>query len=387
MSKHRAVPMVDLAAQHAPLRAEINEAIARVLDSQRFVGGPEVEALERSMARLCETEFAVGCASGTDALILALEAAGVGTGDAVLCPSFTFFATAGAIARLGARPVFVDIDPATLDVGPDQAEAGRALCPDAKALLAVHLFGRVAPMGPLLRWADQHGIALIEDAAQAIGGRDADGIAAGAGGLAGCFSFFPSKNLGALGDGGVITTRSEAMAERLRTLRNHGAGPDGFHRVAGTNSRIDALQAAVLGVKLRYLDEWTKRRSEHAAEYDRLFTEAGATTGQPVDRTRPLSTPRPEPAPGIHVHNQYVVRVEAGTRKTLRAQLAEDGIETRIYYERGVHLEPCFAGALAAPLPATEAACRETLALPIRPELSTADREYVAARVIRGLFR
>jgi len=381
------IPMVDLAAELAPLRPQIDEAIARVLDGQRFVGGPEVEAFERAVAGLCESEFAVGCNSGSDALLLALEAAGVGPGDAVLCPAFTFFATAGSIARLGARPVFVDVDPATLDVGPDQAEAGRALCPEARAIVPVDLFGRVAPMGPLVAWAEAHGIAVVEDAAQAIGARDLDGLPAASRGLAGCFSFFPSKNLGALGDGGLVVTRSAALAERLRELREYGRGRDGLHRVAGTNSRLDALQAAVLRVKLGHLDEWTKRRREHADAYDRRFAAAGARPGAPVDRGHPLSTPPPVPAPGRHVHNQYVVRVPADRRDALRADLEGHGIETRIYYERGLHREPCFAGMPAAPLPETEAACRETLALPIRPELDPADREFVAERILDFLAR
>lgn len=383
---HR-IPMVDLAAELAPLRAEIDEAIARVLDGQRFVGGPEVEAFERAIAGLCQSEFAVSCNSGSDALLLALEAAGVGPGDAVLCPAFSFFATAGSIARLGARPVFVDVDPATLDVGPDEAEAGLARCPEAQVIVPVDLFGRVAPMGPLVAWADAHGIAVVEDAAQAIGACDADGAPAASRGLAGCFSFFPSKNLGAMGDGGLVVTRSAGLTERLRELREYGRGPDGRHRVAGTNSRLDAIQAAVLRVKLDHLEPWTKRRREHADAYDRRFAAAGARPGAHVDPSSPLSTPLPVPGPGRHVYNQYVVRVPADRRDALRADLEAHGIETRIYYERGLHQEPCFAPLPAAPLPETEAACRETLALPIRPELDSADRELVAERVVEFLFR
>lgn len=385
MKRH--VAMVDLAAQLAPLREEIDQAVARVLDSQRFVGGPEVEAFEQAIARLCETEFAIGCNSGTDAVLLALEAAGVASGDSVLCPAFTFFATAGSIARLGARPVFVDVDPITLDVGPEQAEAGLAACPEARAIVPVDLFGRVAPMGPLLAWADAHGLAVVEDAAQAIGARDAEGHPAASRGLAGCFSFFPSKNLGAFGDGGLVTTRSAALAQRLRELRDYGRGPDGLHHVAGTNSRLDALQAAVLRVKLGHLDDWAKHRREHATAYDQRFAAAGALPGVPVDRTTPFSTPLPVPAPGLHAQNQYVVRVVAEQREALRAELNAHGIETRIYYERGLHREPCFAGVASAPLPATEAACRETLALPIRPELDPHDREHVAERLIAFLHR
>jgi len=378
--------MVGLAAQFAPLREEIEEAVQAVLASQRFIGGPEVEALEAAIAQLCGTEFAVGCASGSDALLLALQAAGVGRGDDVLCPSFTFFATAGAVARLGARPVFVDVDPGTLDVGPAQAEAGRAISQRPRAIVPVDLFGRVAPIAPLLEWAAPHGIAVLEDAAQAIGARDADGAPAGSRALAGCFSFFPSKNLGAFGDGGIVTTRSESLAERARALRDHGRGADGLHHEVGTNSRLDALQAAVLRVKLRHLDGWSKRRHEHAEAYDRRFGAAGALPGGPIDAGHPLSTPPPAITPAIHAHNQYVVRVPGPRRDALRARLAEAGVETRVYYERGLHQEPCFAGLPAAPLPATEAACCETLALPIHPDLQPEDREYVAELLIRFLF-
>jgi len=378
--------MAGLAAQLAPLRGEIAEALEGVLATQRFIGGPEVEALETAIAGLCEREFAVACGSGSDALLLSLQAAGIGPGDEVLCPAFTFFATAGAVARLGARPVFVDVDPATLDVGPEQAEAGWAVGERPRAIVPVDLFGRVAPIASLIEWAGARDIALVEDAAQAIGARDAEGAPAGSRGLAGCFSFFPSKNLGAFGDGGLVATDSAPLAEILRALRDHGRGPDGRHHRVGTNSRLDVLQAAVLRVKLAHLDRWTRRRQEHAADYDRRFSGLGARPGVPVDADHPLSTPPAAPAPGMHVYNQYVVRVHAPRRDGLRAALARAGVETRIYYERGLHHEPCFAGAPAAPLPATDAACRETLALPVHPALEPADREYVVERVARFLF-
>jgi dTDP-4-amino-4,6-dideoxygalactose transaminase len=377
--------MVDLAAQVEPLRAAIDEAIARVVSSQRFIGGPEVEAFEAAMAGLCGSAFAVACASGSDALLLALQAAGVGPGDAVLCPSFSFFATAGSVARLGARPVFVDVDPETLVVGPEQAEAGRRVAPDARAIVPVDLFGRVAPIGALLAWAEPHGIAVVEDAAQALAGRDVDGVPAGGRAHATAISFFPSKNLGAFGDGGLVATGSETLAERVRSLRDHGLGPDGRHHLVGTNSRLDALQAAVLRVKVEHLDAWTKRRHDHADAYDRRFARAGAHVGGPADASRPLTTPPPVAAPGRHVHNQYVIRVEAKRRESLRARLGDHGIETRIYYPRGIHEEPCFAGADAASLPATRSAAAQCLALPIRPELTPAERDEIADRVIEGL--
>jgi dTDP-4-amino-4,6-dideoxygalactose transaminase len=249
-------------------------------------------------------------------------------------------------------------------------------------VIPVDLFGRVAPVGELAAWAEARGMFVIEDAAQAIGARDAEGRPAGSRGLAGAFSFFPSKNLGAFGDGGLVTTQSEALASRLRELRNHGRGSDGLHRVVGTNSRLDALQAAVLRVKLRHLESWTKQRLENADFYDRRFAEAGMRPAGQGSGDAPLRTPPPVPAPAVHVYNQYVVRVRADLRDPLRQHLAERGVETRIYYERGLHREPCFAELATPPLPASEAACRETLALPIHPELSPADREHVAESVI-----
>jgi len=376
------IPMADLPAQYATLRAEITEAVEPVLASQGFIGGPEVTALEEAMARLCGTDFAVSCASGSDALLLSLQAAGVGPGDAVLCPALTFFATAGAVARFGARPVFVDVDPATLTVGPEQAEAGRTAAGGrVRAIVPVDLFGRVAPLGPLLAWAAPLGVAVVEDAAQAIAARDADGLPTGSRGLAGAFSFFPSKNLGGFGDGGCVTTGSAALAERVRSLANHGVGADGRHQTVGTNSRLDALQAAVLRVKLRHLDAWTKRRREHAEAYDARFAAAGARPGT-LAGDAPLATPPPEPSPGVHVYNQYVVRVPADRRDALAAHLAQAGIETRVYYPRALHQEPCFAGAAAAPLPAAEAACREGLALPVHPELAPGALDEVADRVV-----
>jgi len=378
--------MAGLAAQIAPLRGEIAKAVEGVVTSQRFIGGPEVEALEAAIAGLCRREFAIACGSGSDALLLSLQAAGIGPGDDVLCPAFTFFATAGAVARLGARPVFIDVDPATLDVGPEQAEAGWAVSERPRAILPVDLFGRVAPIAALSEWAGARELALVEDAAQALGARDAEGRPSGSRGLAGCFSFFPSKNLGGFGDGGLVATDDADMAERLRALRDHGRGVDGRHHMVGTNSRLDALQAAVLRVKLAHLDGWTRQRREHAEDYDRRFAALGARPGAAVAADRPLATPPVAPAPAVHGYNQYVVRVHAPRRDALRADLARAGIETRVYYERGLHREPCFAGLPAAPLPVTEAACGETLALPVHPALSPSDCEYVVDRVHRFLF-
>jgi dTDP-4-amino-4,6-dideoxygalactose transaminase len=373
--------MLDLPAQHAPIRSEIDDALRRVLESHHFVAGPEVAAFERELAAFCETSFAVACGSGSDALLLALLAVGVGPEDEVICPAYTFFATAGAIARAGARPVFADIDPSTflLDVG-----HARDLCrshPRVRAILPVHLFGRAPDMDSILAIAWELGVPVVQDAAQAIGTRDDAGMPAGSRGTAGCFSFYPSKNLGAFGDGGIVTTNDAEVADRLRRLRQHGSHPDHASRV-GFNSRLDAIQAAVLRVKLRHLDEWTKARCENALFYDAAFARGG-------DLGVAVRTPTPVLPPAVHSYHQYVVRVPAARRDALRAHLAEEGIDARIYYQRGLHQHVAFAreGRAPASLPETEACSREALALPVHPELSASQRERVADRVIAFLRR
>lgn len=379
-----AVPLLDLKAQYLALRDEIDAAIAGVLDSQRFIMGPEVEALEREVAAYAGTSYAVACASGSDALLLALTAVGVGPGDEVLCPSYTFFATAGAIWRLGARPVFCDIEPGGYNVDPQRMREVAAGCRRLKVLLPVDLFGRVADLGAILALGQEFGVPVIEDAAQAIGARDASGARAGSRAAIGCFSFFPSKNLGAFGDGGIVTTGDALLAERMAILRLHGSKPKYYHRLVGFNSRLDALQAAVVRVKLRHLDAWTKRRQENAAWYDAVFARAGAATSGGPAGTLALWTPRPTPPPASHIYNQYVLRVPGELRDPLREELARRKIGSEIYYPLGLHQQECFAelGHREGDLPETEAAARETLAVPVYPELAPAQREHVAETVV-----
>ncbi len=360
---------LDLGAQHAEIRAEITQAIERVIDGGCFLLGPEVEAFEREFAAYCDRQFAVGCASGSDALLLALLALGIAPGDEVLCPAYSFFATAGSIARLGAKPVFADIDPATFNLDPDQTRRVAADRPRLRAILPVHLFGQVADMEALTDLAEELGVPIVEDAAQSIGADDAQGRRAGSRGSLACFSFYPSKNLGALGDAGMVVTDDAELAEKLRRLRVHGATRGEPHREVGIGSRLDAVQAAVLRVKLRHLERWTKSRREHAALYDRRFSAAGI----------PLRTPRPTAPCARHVYHQYVARVPAELRDPLRTHLDEHKVETAVYYSRGLHEEPCFAQLdhRSRDFPHTEAATRECVALPVHAELEPAQIEHV----------
>ena len=362
------VPLLDLTRQFQPIRDEVMAAIARVCDSQQFILGAEVEALERELAGLLEVRHAVGVSSGTDALLVAMMACGVGPGDEVVVPVYSFFATAGSVARLGARPVFVDIDPATFNLDPDRAAS--AITPRTRAVVPVHLFGQSADLEPILQAVEGRGIAVIEDAAQAIGARHGGRRVGGIGDL-GCFSFFPSKNLGAFGDGGLVTTNDDRLAARVRLLRNHGMEPKYWHRAVGGNFRLDAVQAAVLRVKARRLAEWTEARQRNALRYRRLFREAGLDeVGLPVE------------APGRdHIYNQFVVRVPH--RDRLRAWLSERGIGTEVYYPVPFHLQPCFAdlGWREGDFPHAEAAARETLALPIFGELTAAEQERVVGEI------
>ncbi|MDJ0869506.1 MAG: DegT/DnrJ/EryC1/StrS family aminotransferase [Myxococcota bacterium] len=367
------VRMLDLAAQHAALGDELRAALEGVLASGQLVLGPEVEALERELADFCETAHAVACGSGTDALRLALTALDVGAGDEVLCPGFSFFASAGAIALQGARPVFADVDPASCGVTPASLRQAARGCSRLRAVLVVHLYGRPLELAPLLDVARELGVPLIEDAAQAIGARDASGRRVGGHGAVGCFSFYPTKNLAGAGEGGLCTTDDPALAARIARLRNHGQGPDQRHVEVGFNARMDALQAAVLRVKLPHLEPWTEARRAHAAGYDAAFAAAGARDARaPLDAGGlPLRTPAPLVAPAGHVYHQYVVRVPAARRAALIAHLAERGVESAVYYPLGLHQQPCFADAApAAGLPATEAAAREVLALPVHEQLA-----------------
>jgi dTDP-4-amino-4,6-dideoxygalactose transaminase len=359
------VPLLDLKAQYAEIKTEMDEAVHRVLDGTRFIGGPEVAALEQEVARYSQCEHAIGCASGTDALLLGLRAIGVGPGDDVVTSAYSFFASAGVVVNAGGRPVFMDIDPRTYNLDPHRLEA--AITPATKAVIAVHLYGQCCDLTAVRAVCDKHQLWLVEDAAQAIGS-EWEGRRAGSVGHLGCFSFFPSKNLGAAGDGGMVATNDAELADRVRLLREHGARPKYHHELVGTNSRLDALQAAILRVKLRHLDRWSEARARNAAAYDRLLE--GTRVG------RPYRDPRTR-----HIYNQYVIR--APQRDALRAHLGDRGIGTEIYYPIPLHLQKCFAtlGHQPGDMPQAEAAAQETLALPIYPELTEEQIRYVAATV------
>jgi dTDP-4-amino-4,6-dideoxygalactose transaminase len=376
------VPLLDLKPQYAPLAAEIQEAIARVCASQHFILGPAVKELEAAVAAYSQCRFGIGVSSGTDALLLALMALGIGPGDAVITSPFTFFATAGTIARCGARPLFCDIDPATFNLSAAVVESfisehcdvrGRELVHRAsgarvRAMMPVHLYGQVAHMNAVSSVAERHGLKVIEDAAQAIGAEDAAHRRAGSFGDIGCLSFFPTKNLGAFGDAGMCVTNDATLAERMEILRVHGGKPKYYHALIGGNFRLDELQAAVLNIKLKHLDAWSAGRQRNAAYYDAAFARAN-TAGA-------IESPRAEP--GIrHIYNQYVIR--ASSRDALRAHLTAAGIGTEIYYPVPLHLQPCFAylGYQAGEFPYSERAAAETLALPIYPELAEAQLQYV----------
>lgn len=366
------VPLLDLKAQHQTIRAEVLAAVENVFDSQQFILGSEVEAFEREAAAYCRVKHAIGCGSGSDALLLALMALGIGPGDEVITVSYTFFATASAITRLGAKPVFVDIalDDFNLDV--DQVE--RAITPRTKAILPVHLFGQCAEMHPLLDLAIHHRLPVIEDAAQAIGAdylKYGEDGRAGTMGTMGCFSFFPSKNLGGAGEGGLLTTNDDALAARLRLLRVHGMQPKYYHQVVGINSRLDALQAAVLRVKLRHLDEWHAARQRNAGRYALLFAEAGLEEVT-------LPTVRPQRR---HIFNQYTIR--CARRDELLKHLQANGVGCEVYYPVPLHQQECFAylGYGAGDLPRTEQAAREALSLPIYPELTAEMQAYVVEQI------
>ncbi|MCP5066965.1 MAG: DegT/DnrJ/EryC1/StrS family aminotransferase [bacterium] len=385
-----AVPLLDLRAQYSEIAAEVDEAIRQVVQNQRFVMGEEVSALEEEIAAYTGARHAIGCASGSDALLLALWARGVGPGDAVLCPTYTFFGTAGSIARLGARPVFVDIDPATYNICLDSARRVARDRSDLKAIVPVDLYGQAADLDGVRTLADELGLAVIEDAAQAIGSRDVKGQRVGSGCEQVCFSFFPSKNLGAYGDGGMITTQSDELAERARLLRLHGAEPKYHHALVGMNSRLDALQAAVLRVKLRHLESWHDRRQQNADHYDALFREAGALDSRfslDQDSSLALRVPARPSDSARHIFNQYIVRVPADRRDALREHLASREIGSEIYYPIPLHLQACFKdlGGRPGDHPNAERAAKETVALPVFPELSKAQREAVAGAVIEFL--
>ena len=362
------VPLLDLKAQFVPLRDEILAAIARVCDSQRFILGPEGEALERELAAILDVKHAVGVSSGTDALIVSMMALGIGKADEVITSTFSFFATAGSIVRVGATPVFVDIDPVTYNLDP--AAVARAVTPRTRAIMPVHLYGLCADMDPILEIARQHKLAVVEDACQAIGSRYKGRPAGGLGAIA-AFSFFPSKNLNAFGDAGLVTTNDDELAKRVRRLRVHGSERKYYHQEVGGNFRLDELQAAVLRVKAPHLGRWNEARRANAARYARLFAEAGAKRV-----TRPV-----EPPGYHHIYHQYVVRVP--NRDDVRERLAQAGIGSEVYYPVPLHLQECFAslGCRAGDCPVAEAAAREVLALPIYAELTEAQQRTVVDRI------
>ena len=367
------VPFINLVAQYRGIADEIREAVDRVFSAQAFVLGDEVAEFECDLAEYCDSRDAIGCASGTDALILSLMAANVGRGDEVITSPFTFFATAGAIHRVGAKPVFVDIDPHSFNLDTNQVEA--ALTGRTRAVMPVHLFGQCAEMEPLWRIAVRNGLSIIEDACQAIGA-EYRGRRAGVLGTLGCFSFFPTKNLGGAGDGGLITTDDPELAARLRRLRNHGDSGGYQHVEIGTNSRLDALQAAVLRVKFGHLDRWTEARQQNAQRYGELFRYYELL--DVVELPTVLYDRR-------HVYNQYCLRIKGGRRNELLAALREKQIGAAVYYPLPLHLQDCFGhlGYKAGDFPEAEAATKEVLALPIFPEL-TADQQEIVVRGIAG---
>ncbi len=365
------IPLLDLKAQYATIRDEIDAAVKEVFDSQYFILGPKVKEFEEDVASYSGTTHAIGCASGSDALLLALLALDVGPGEEVITSPYTFFSTASAISRLGAKPVFCDIKPDTYNIDSDNIES--LITEKTRAIIPVHLYGLVAEMGSIDSIAQTHNIAVIEDAAQAIGAESPAGKAGSLGDI-GCFSFFPSKNLGGAGDGGMIVTDNGGLAEKLRLLRVHGSKPKYYHSVIGINSRLDALQAAVLQVKLKHLDGWSEGRRANARTYNRLFTEKGMTD-------RVITPVIPEGY--VHIFNQYVIRVK--DRDALREFLKNRNIGTEIYYPVPLHLQECFSylGYNKGDMPISEEAAKTTLALPVYPELTDDMQEYVVDTIAR----
>lgn len=369
-SRPTSVPLLDVSRSNGPLREEILAALTRVVDSGKFLFGPDVQKLEQSIAELCGTQHAVACASGSDALSLALMALDIGEGDEVIVPSFTFFATASAVWRLNAKPVFVDIDPRTFNIDPERIE--EAITPATKAIIPVHLFGQCADMDTIADIAQRYSLWMIEDAAQAIGAKHR-GRPAGSMGTIGCLSFYPTKNLGGMGDGGMLTTSDAPLAERLRLFAAHGMSPRYYHKVVGVNSRLDTLQAAVLNVKLTRLAQWTKQRQAHAARYDELLE--SRLGSQFVGRsTAPSYAVHCE-----HVWNQYTIRIAGNRRDAVKAQLAQAGIGSEVYYPVPLHQQECFRSLGYGPgtLPETERAAAEVLSLPVFPEMTAAEQDLV----------
>jgi len=363
------VPLLDIPASYEQILSDVEKKISEVIRSGRFILGPVVEELEARIAGYCGAKYAVGVSSGTDALLISLMAAGVGEGDEVITTPFTFFATAGSIARVGAHPVFVDIEPETFNIDPKQIE--NKITDKTRALMPVHLYGQCANMDSILEVARRHGLAVIEDAAQAIGS-EYKGQRAGSIGDYGCLSFFPTKNLGGFGDGGMVTTSSKELYERVKILRVHGSEPKYFHKTIGGNFRLDAIQAAVVLAKLNYLDHWTELRRQNAEIYKTLFEKRGLLNSLELPSE---TTPR-------HVYNQYVIRVK-DYRDGLRQFLDKNHVATEIYYPLPLHLQECFdsLGYHQGDFPVAERAADEVLALPVYPELTESQLEYVVEMI------
>lgn len=370
-TSHEPVPFISLVAQHQTIAHEVTAAVGRVLAEQKFILGQEVSELETEIAKYCDSRSAIGCASGTDALILALMALGVGPGDEVITSPFTFFATASSICRLGATPVFVDIDPTTYNVDPEAVEA--AITPRTKAIMPIHLFGLCADMERLWRIAVRHGVSIVEDACQAIGA-EYRGRRAGVLGTIGCFSFFPTKNLGGAGDGGILTTDDSDLAKQLRRLRVHGDAGNYHHMEIGLNSRLDAIQAAILRIKLKHLDQWTEARRRNAQTYRDLFAAYSLTD----EMALPV-----EPREYKHVYNQFTVRIPGGRRDGVQQRLRANHVGAMVYYPIPLHMQPCFAhlGHRVGEFPEAEAASREVLSLPVYPEMPAHHAELVVRQL------
>ncbi len=375
-SNSEPVALLDVGRGNQPLRDEILAAIAEVYDSGRFLFGPAVSELESTVATICNTQTAVGCASGSDALLLALMANDIGPGDEVIVPSFTFFATASCVSRLGAKIVFADIDPKTYNISPAAIEA--AITPRTRAIIPVHLFGQSAAMDEIAKIGEKHSLAIIEDAAQAIGAAY-HGRPVGSWGQCGCISFYPTKNLGGLGDGGMLATNSEKFADRVRLCASHGMRPRYYHSIVGINSRLDTIQATALAIKIRHLSQYNAARRENAERYNTLFTDAGIAS---VSDGSEIQLPYQDPA-ALHVWNQYSLRVVGGRRDSLRQFLADRKIGSEIYYPVPLHQQECYAdlGVEPGSLPETEKASQEILHLPIYPELTAQEQETVVSAI------
>ena len=361
------VPVLDLKAQYAAIRDEVMQAIGEVCEGQIFALGPAVAEFEKNIAAYCKSKHAIGVSSGTDALLVSLMALGVKSGDEVITTPFSFFATAGCVVRVGARPVFVDVEPDSYNIDTDAIE--EKITEKTRAIIPVHLFGQLARMEAIMEIAERHNLAVIEDAAQAIGA-SRNGTLAGNFGDCGCFSFYPTKNLGGFGDGGLVTTNSDTLAEDIRTLRDHGQKPRYFYKVIGGNFRLDGIQGAVLNVKLKYLDDWNEKRRQNAALYDDLF--AGSPVGTPVID------------PGnVSIYHQYTVTVPE--RDKLQKYLADNDIGSAVFYPKPLHLQDCFKqlGYKQGDMPVAERLCNEVLSLPVYPELSRREIEYVAGTILK----